>query len=117
MTFGENLKQTRKAAGLTQAELAHRSGVTERSVYNYEKNSRAPKIDIVERFAEALHVSTEMLLDSRGADLSVASADRLLLQVQLLFESSLDGRKKDQFFQQVALAYFQYQNKGESENE
>ncbi len=117
MTFGENLKQARKAAGMTQTELAQRSGVTERSVYNYEKNSRAPKIDIVERFATVLNVSAEMLLDSTAAGMSAASVDRLLLQVQLLFDSKLEDRKKDQFFQQVALAYFEYQNKGETEHE
>ena len=46
MSFGENLKKARIAAGLTQTELAKRTGVTERSIYNYEKNSRAPKIDV-----------------------------------------------------------------------
>ena len=40
MSFGENLKKARLAAGLTQTELAKRTGVTERSIYNYEKNSR-----------------------------------------------------------------------------
>ena len=54
MSFGENLKKARIAAGLTQTELAKRTGVTERSIYNYEKNSRAPKIDVAERFAQAL---------------------------------------------------------------
>ena len=48
MSFGENLKKARIAAGLTQTELAKRTGVTERSIYNYEKNSRAPKIDVAE---------------------------------------------------------------------
>ena len=54
MSFGENLKKARKDAEMTQSELAQRVGITERSVYNYEKNSRAPKVDIVEKFAQAL---------------------------------------------------------------
>ena len=56
MSFGENLKKARKDAEMTQSELAQRVGITERSVYNYEKNSRAPKVDIVEKFAQALGV-------------------------------------------------------------
>ena len=56
MSFGENLKKARKDAEMTQSELAQRVGITERSVYNSEKNSRAPKVDIVEKFAQALGV-------------------------------------------------------------
>ena len=67
MSFGENLKKARIAAGLTQTELAKRTGVTERSIYNYEKNSRAPKIDVAERFAQALGVAAESLLELETA--------------------------------------------------
>ena len=38
MSFGENLKRARTSIGMTQAELARRTGITERSIYNYEKN-------------------------------------------------------------------------------
>ena len=61
MSFGENLKKARKDAEMTQSELAQRVGITERSVYNYEKNSRAPKVDIVEKFAQALGVPESVI--------------------------------------------------------
>ena len=67
MSFGENLKKARKDAEMTQSELAQRVGITERSVYNYEKNSRAPKVDIVDKFAQALGVPSEILMERKRA--------------------------------------------------
>ena len=37
MSFGENLKRARTSIGMTQAELARRTGITERSIYNYAR--------------------------------------------------------------------------------
>ena len=117
MSFGENLKKARLAAGLTQTELAKRTGVTERSIYNYEKNSRAPKIDVAERFAQVLGVPAESLLELETAapQDSVAKA---LAQAQAVFESGLPRRSKELFFEQIALAYFrsQQQNIGETDD-
>lgn len=120
MTFGDSLKSLRKQAGMTQTELAKRAGVTERSVYNYEKNSRAPKIDIVEKFAQVLNVSTEKLLgsyaDKTAKPMDSDTLDKVLLQVELIFGSnSLSDFQKERFFQQVAMAYFDFKNKGEDE--
>ena len=108
MSFGENLKKARLAAGLTQTELAKRTGVTERSIYNYEKNSRAPKIDVAERFSQVLGVAAESLLEIETAAPrdSVAQA---LAQAQAVFESNLPRRSKELFFEQIALAYFRSQ--------
>ena len=115
MSFGENLKKARLAAGLTQTELAKRTGVTERSIYNYEKNSRAPKIDVAERFAQVLGVPAESLLETAAPQDSVAKA---LAQAQAVFESGLPRRSKELFFEQIALAYFrsQQQNIGETDD-
>lgn len=116
MSFGENLKKARLAAGLTQTELAKRTGVTERSIYNYEKNSRAPKIDVAERFAQVLGVPAESLLELEAAPQdSVAKA---LAQAQAVFESDLPRRSKELFFEQIALAYFrsQQQDIGETDD-
>lgn len=113
LSFGENLKTARVAAGMTQAELARRTGITERSIYNYEKNSRAPKIDVVDRFAQALGVQPETLMEGMGCSLSAASPqtkmDRTLRQVKEVFDSDLSVRSKEIFFEEIALAYFRFQ--------
>lgn len=116
MSFGENLRKARLAAGLTQTELAKRTGVTERSIYNYEKNSRAPKIDVAERFAQVLEVSAESLLEMEAVAPREGAA-KALAQVQAVFESNLPRRSKELFFEEIALAYFRSQHKSEDAKE
>lgn len=109
MSFGENLRRARKNAGITQTELAHSVGITERSLYNYEQNSRAPKIDIVKKFADVLGVNSEMLLAGDSGELwqtTQQSRNKLLLQIQFIFDSDLDLIQKEQFFEEITQAYF-----------
>lgn len=40
--FAYNLKRLRKNAGMTQADVARRIGVTENSIVNYEKGFSKP---------------------------------------------------------------------------
>ena len=114
VSFGENLKRARKAAGITQSELARQTGITERSIHNYEKNSRAPKIDIVERLCRALEVPTELLMQSGddAAGETQLRVQQLQNMVQVLFESDmLDAKTKEQFFRQVTMLYFAFKDR------
>ena len=109
---GSFIAEMRKGKNMTQAELARRTGITERSIYNYEKNSRAPKIDVVERFAQALGVQPESLMEGMGAlaaSSPQAKMERALRQAQDVFESEVPARSKELFFEQIALAYFRFQ--------
>lgn len=54
MTFSETIRAAREAAGLTQAELAQRAGVTERTVSRTEHGRHAPSPDTVRGLCEAL---------------------------------------------------------------
>ena len=78
---------------------------------------RGPKIDVAERFAQALGVAAESLLELETAapQDSVAKA---LAQAQAVFESGLPRRSKELFFEQIALAYFrsQQQNIGKRDD-
>lgn len=42
MAFKERLREKRKEAGLTQAELAKMISVTDRTIQNYELGTRIP---------------------------------------------------------------------------
>lgn len=67
MSFAENLKEKRAQAGLTQAELAWKAGVTARTIQNYELGTRRPSnMVVVQRIADALGTTTEYLLGSAG---------------------------------------------------
>ena len=55
MTFGEKVRAARKERGLSQKELAARTGIAVRTIINYESGSRMPKSkDSYVRLAEVL---------------------------------------------------------------
>lgn len=54
MTTGEKIKKARKAAGLTQKQLADSLGVSESFVSQYESGKREPKYQTLVKLAAAL---------------------------------------------------------------
>jgi predicted ATPase/class 3 adenylate cyclase/DNA-binding XRE family transcriptional regulator len=58
--FGDLLRQLRKAAGLTQAELAERAGLSERGLNDLERGARlTPRRDTIALLADALGLTGE----------------------------------------------------------
>ncbi len=55
--FARRLKELREKAGLSQAELVQRSGVSKQAVSNLELGNRKPTWETVRRLARALGVS------------------------------------------------------------
>ena len=63
MTFGEKLKAARERANLTQTMLAESSGISLRTIQNWENGVRKPsKLESVAKVAETLKVSATDLL-------------------------------------------------------
>ena len=62
MTFGERLKELRKAQKMTQRQLAERLGVAKSVVSYYESGERFPSVDVLMRTSELFHRSTDYLL-------------------------------------------------------
>ena len=65
MTVSENIRNLRKQNGITQKELAKRSGIAEITIRKYENNDRQPKIEQIEKIAKALEV---LPVDIMGVD-------------------------------------------------
>jgi transcriptional regulator with XRE-family HTH domain len=63
--FSQNLIRIRKQRGLSQRELAEKSGVTHRMIAYYEKEAVKPPIDKIEPIAKALGVSISDLLGTK----------------------------------------------------
>ena len=61
-SFGERLKTLRKKAGLTQEELADRSGFSIATIRRWEWGERIPRVDDIKKIARALGVSVDDLL-------------------------------------------------------
>lgn len=61
--LGANLRNIRRARGLTMKQLGEAAGITETSIGLYETAKRLPPIDKIFRIANVLDVSTSELLE------------------------------------------------------
>jgi len=61
--IGENLKDARYRAGLTQQELADKAGLTQTTVARIERDAVEPEVRTLRKLAAALGVSISDLLD------------------------------------------------------
>lgn len=62
MEFSERLQQCRKAAGVTQTELAEYVGVLQKDVSRWEKGIYKPNINYLVKICTRLNVSADVLL-------------------------------------------------------
>ena len=62
MTVGEKIRQHRKAKKLSQKELGKISGTAETTVRQYEGGKRTPRLEQIEKIANALEVSPYELM-------------------------------------------------------
>ena len=69
MITSEQIKHQRKAAGLTQKQLAEMVGLSEQAIRMYELGKREPSSDVIKRIGGALNVAPESL---RGLEVSSA---------------------------------------------
>lgn len=56
-TVGDNIKQLRKRAGLTQIDLSKKTGLSIGSIQGYEQGKYKPKIESIQKIADALDLS------------------------------------------------------------
>ena len=52
-----NIKEIRKKAKISQIELAKRTGLGRSTLVNYEAGKRVPRVNDLEKIAEALEVN------------------------------------------------------------
>ena len=82
--IGAGIKNARLTVGITQAELAHRLGVTPQAVSQYERGIKKPKIETIEKIADALGVSWLHLshLESLAAAVLTGSGKGLCWEIK-----------------------------------
>ena len=61
MSIGSKLARSRKAANLTQEQLAERLGVTRQAVSRWESDAAYPETDKIVRMARLLNVSCDTI--------------------------------------------------------
>ena len=73
MTIGEKIKRVRKFRKMTQAELGLAVGLDENAqnrMAHYERGTRVPQKELLDRMAEVLDVNRYMLYDLTGENSS-----------------------------------------------
>jgi transcriptional regulator with XRE-family HTH domain len=66
--FSERLAARRNRLNLTQPELAAKSGISTRSISDYERNLSKPSLEQLQKLAAALEISVGWLIGEVGAD-------------------------------------------------
>lgn len=76
MRYAETLRDLRERAGLTQAQLAARIGITVSVLSAYENGRREPRADIFFRAAEAAGFSVDFVPAPSALELRVPDAEQ-----------------------------------------
>jgi transcriptional regulator with XRE-family HTH domain len=63
MNLGENIKNARKSAGVTQKELAERLQVYQKDISRWENNEITPSVITLAKICRALNVSADKILE------------------------------------------------------
>lgn len=63
MTIGEKIKEIRKEKGLTQEDLAKKSGLTCAAIINIEKGHNIPLASTLYKISEALDYNYDKLFE------------------------------------------------------
>ena len=81
--IGENIRQLRKLAGMTQAQLADEIGRTRAAISQYESGMIIPRMGVIEDLARALRVSASSLIGEAeiSSNSSLASDESELLRL------------------------------------
>ena len=65
--FGEKIRRARKAAGLTQRQLAQMVGVANTSVSNWEKDLSRPDADLIQKLCAILQLQPNEFYGTQAA--------------------------------------------------
>jgi len=73
MSIGYRIRQARKAARMSQRDLAGEAGVTAMAISKYERDLNTPSSGVLIRLAEALHVPAEYFFRPESVHVSAPS--------------------------------------------
>jgi len=72
--FSRNLRRIRKAKGLSQYDLADKTGISQRMIYHYENHVSEPPLSKIATIAQSLGVTISDLLEDPAAESVVSAA-------------------------------------------
>ncbi len=118
MLFGDKIKELRNLEKMSQQELANRTGLSLRSIQNYESNQRYPKdVAILNKLCSVLHTTIEELMQEEDNFIVEAAskysyrgkkdAEILVEEIGGLFAGGeLNEQDKDKVFRAITEMYW-----------
>lgn len=88
--FGERLRAARDFRGMSQGELAQKTGLPPSSIAHFEAGGRKPSFDNLRRLATHLNVTTDYLLGRVAEPEQAAAADPLYRHVSQISDADRD---------------------------
>ena len=88
MSIGDKIREARKAAGLTQVELAKKTSLSRSYIGDIEKNRYNPSVTTLQLIATATGTTTAFLLD--GAEMVEPAPPRIDARTRRQLEKVLD---------------------------
>jgi transcriptional regulator with XRE-family HTH domain len=93
--FARNLITVRKEKGISQRDLAKKSGISNRMIAYYETNAVIPPLDKLKKIAVALSVPLSRLIDpGLSSEETIHLSTRTLKKVHLIEQLPLAEQKK-----------------------
>jgi len=86
--LGLNIKNFRKNKGFTQEELAGMLGVTPQAVSRWESEAGLPDVSLIVPIAQALNVSTDMLLGNNVLNQDEYLAKQVREKLEAMYDIS-----------------------------
>ena len=91
-TFGDRLQGAREALALSQHDLAHHLGVTDKTILAWEDDMAEPRANRLQMLSGVLNVSMRWLLTGEGAGLGEPDAAVLPADVSKLLAEMREVR-------------------------
>ena len=97
-------------AGLSQEELAQRTGVPQQTIAFWERSGKTPRSEVLSQLAEALGITIEALLSENGATVATKKKGGPNGKLRKIFEdaSCLPRRQQEKIAEFVSAFINQY---------
>ena len=104
--LGARIAALRREAGLSQAQLALRLGISPSAMGMYEQGRREPSMETVVAMAKVFRVSTDYLLTGQPAEQEQEALQEMLLSRISSADRRLEERKDRPFSRQELAVLF-----------
>ncbi|MGE1061232.1 helix-turn-helix transcriptional regulator [Megasphaera paucivorans] len=113
-TIGENIKEARKKAGLTQVELAKLTNLSRSYIGDIEKNRYNPSVSTLKAIANATNAPLDTIIISEKvnpekSEKVPADLKKYLEQSEVIFDGdtyNLTPEEKDMVMQSLKVAFY-----------